>query len=247
MQPDLLNHWRGALGRTVTVEDFAAYVYAVLSAPTFTQRFWDELESQEIRVPLTATRAIFEQAVALGEELLFLHTWGIRLAGSPPRPLPHGRARAAVAIPDTEDDHPREVVYDQTTEQLRIGSGVVEPVAAAVWEYQVSGFEPLRSWISLRLKERPGRRSSPLDDVRPLRWSNETTKDLLQLIWILERTVELAPQLNAALDAVVKAPKFDVSTVPPSSDERRGPPPVVFGQGALFVPAGEQAQLDQEP
>jgi hypothetical protein len=112
---------------------------------------------------------------------------------------------------------------------------------------QVSGLRVIASWLDYRMKDRGGKKSSPLDDIRPDHWTPAYTGELLELLWILERTLALGPIQTMLLDDVIAGPIFDSSTLAPVSEEKRGPPPVVFGQGALFVVPGEQPQLDQSP
>ena len=68
--PALLPLLGKAYGRTVTPEDFLAYVYGVLAQPAFTTRFAKELETRELRVPLTKDAALFEKVRDVGARLL---------------------------------------------------------------------------------------------------------------------------------------------------------------------------------
>ena len=42
-------------------------------------------------------------------------------------------------------------------------------------------------------ERRAGRKSSPLDDIRPAVWSAAFTTELLELLWTLEATVAIYP------------------------------------------------------
>ena len=76
--PELLDVLIGTYQRAVTPEDFLAYVYGTLSHPAFTASFGEELETKELRVPITQDEGLFEQARATGARLLWLHTYGER-------------------------------------------------------------------------------------------------------------------------------------------------------------------------
>lgn len=50
------------------------------------------------------------------------------------------------------------------------------PVSQAVWEFSVSGYAVLKDWLRFRMKERSGKKSSPLDDIRPAAWTAMLTQ-----------------------------------------------------------------------
>lgn len=53
------------------------------------------------------------------------------------------------------------------------------------------------------MKDGAGRRSSPLDEIRPERWTPAFTEEFLELLWVLEATVAKYPALESLLDRVV--------------------------------------------
>ena len=77
-------------GREVTAEDVIAYIAAVAANPAYTARFAPDLVQPGLRIPLTGDPALFEEAVHLGREVIWLHTFGERFAdpaaGRPARP-----------------------------------------------------------------------------------------------------------------------------------------------------------------
>jgi hypothetical protein len=64
------------------------------------------------------------------------------------------------------------------------------PVAPEVWEFEISGLKAVQSWLGYRMKKRAGKKSSPLDDIRPERWTPKMTDELLELLWVLEATLD---------------------------------------------------------
>jgi hypothetical protein len=245
IRPGLLEAWGARLGRNITPQAFLAYIYAVLASPAYTARFFAELETPGPRVPMTADCSLFDHAVDLGEHLLFLHSFGRRYNQG--RSMPHGRGRSTVAVSDDPSKYPNEFIYDKAARELRVGQGVFAPVTPDVWAYEVSGLQVVESWLDFRMRERGGRKSSPLDDVSPERWTPQFTAELLELLWVLEETIRLTPQQKTLVEAIINGPLFDASGLARIPEEKREPPPVVFGQGALFVLSGEQPQLDQNP
>ena len=62
---------------------------------------------------------------------------------------------------------PEDFDYDAESRTLTVGTGAFSPVSREVWDFEVSGLRVLRSWLGYRMKNRKGRKSSPLDDIRP--------------------------------------------------------------------------------
>lgn len=207
--PGLLDGLSQTYGRAVTPEDFLAYVYAVFAHPGFTERFWTQLESRELRVPLTKDAALFAEAVGIGQRLLWLHTFGERFS-SRERPrgrIPRGRARCIRAVPDDAERYPDEFSWNAGPDgdgTLLVGAGAFAPVPRGVYEFEVSGLKVVQSWLNYRMRRpRSVRRSSPLDDIRPQRWTAEFTGELLHVLWILEATIEVYPAQRELLDRIV--------------------------------------------
>ena len=94
--------------------------------------------------------------------------------------------------------------------------------AQTVWHYSVSGLQVVKSWLGYRSLERKGKKSSPLDAIRPERW--DFTEELLELLWVLEATIELQPQGATLLAEVCASPLFSASELPQPTAEARKPP-----------------------
>ncbi|MGD1088343.1 MAG: type ISP restriction/modification enzyme [Verrucomicrobiota bacterium] len=210
----------------VTAEDLFAYCYALLTIPAFVEMFWEELTVPGPRVPVTCDRDLFRQAVCLGRKLIWLHTYGERFV--PPRQsrgqVPQGRARARRGVPDTPDCYPEGFSYNEASQTLHVGEGEFSPVSKAVLDFSVSGLQVVHSWLSYRMKGGAGRSSSPLDEIRPTCWTAEMSGELLELLWVLEATVAMFPELKQTLEAVIAGETFRADELPqPTPDERKPP------------------------
>jgi hypothetical protein len=215
-----------AIGHDITPEDLVAYCYAVLSAPSYAERFAAELEVPGPHVPITRDRDLSAKAVELGRRLIWLHTYGERLIpeGERAARIPQGRARSVAAVPSDQDHYPESHSYDAEREELHVGEGLFAPVSREVRGYSVSGLDVIGSWLDYRMKAGAGRRSSQLDRIRPAVWPAEFTEELLRLLWIIEHTVALAPELDEILDRIVEGPLVMATELPePTADERRPP------------------------
>ena len=219
----LLASLNGVLGH-VTAEDFFAYVYAVLSTPSYVETFWEELFVPGPRVPITRNAGIFGRSSALGRRLLWLHTYGERFVpdGFRHGQVSGGRTRCTRGIPTTAEDYPETVLWE--ADVLRVGDGEFSPVSKTVWEFSVSDFFVVQSWIRSRLRDGAGRRSSALDEIRPATWTAEMMEQLLELLWVVEATIDAQPELNATLSEILAGPLFTAAELPQPSEEERRPP-----------------------
>lgn len=222
----LLDMLSERLGKPIDPEDLFAYTYAILSAPVYVELFSEELIIPGPRLPITTKADRFEHAVGLGQQLVQLHTYGQRMLteGQKAGSLPAGSSKCTIAVPEKETDYPRSYSYDSTTESLLVGDGQFYPVSQEVFEFALSDFKVLQSWLSYRMAEGAGRRSSDLDKIRPSTWTADMTEELLRLLWILEGTVALQPALNSCLKSILNDPVIGAEELPsPSTRERMAP------------------------
>jgi hypothetical protein len=215
-------------GYVVDPQDFAGYIYCSLAHPTYTRYFYDQLINREVRVPLTKDKKLFAEVSAFGKELIWLHTYGERLqdADHPAGQIPKGKAQCTKAVSDQESNYPNEFKYDETTKKLHVGDGEFAPVPLAVWGFEVSGLKVVQSWLGYRMRERSGKKSSPLDDIRPHVWTREFTRELLELLWVLEITTAGYPRQQQLLEAVLKSDLFTAAELPAVPDDAREAPKV---------------------
>ena len=224
--PGLLDILGAACQRTVTPEDVLAYVYGALAHPGFTARFAAELETRELRVPIAKDAALFEQVRAIGARLLWLHTYGERFVpeGEQHGRVPSGAARCTRMVPLDADGYPDSFTYTAATRTLHVGDGAFAPVAPDVYAFEVSGLKVVQSWLKYRMKTGAGRKSSPLDDIRPVRWTSAFTTELLELLWVLEATAALYPEQERLLKAVVEGACLQADDLPRVPDDTRKAP-----------------------
>ena len=221
--PDVLAALSKLYGAVVDPVDLFAYVAALLAHPGYVDRFRDDLNRPGLRVPLTADADLFAKAAVLGREVIWLHSFGERLAedrpAGPPR-LPIGQRPAIStggAIPATPDGFPNSLDYDATTRQLRVGTGVIDNVPPEVWAYEVSGRQVLRQWFSYRRKDRSRpqigdrRPPSPLGDIQPDHWLPEYTTELINVLNVLGLLVRLEVRQADLLTSICDGPLVPAS------------------------------------
>lgn len=218
-KPEFLDYLSHTYDQLVSPGFLLAYLAAVAAHSGFTKRFQTELKTPGIRIPLTADPKLFSEAVAIGQRVLWLHTFGDRCAdpsqGRPPGPprLPSDRRPTIPkggAIPADPDRMPDTISHDPSRDRLHVGDGYIDNVPAAVWNYEVSGKAVILHWFSYRKRDRSRpllgdrRPPSPLSDIQPDHWLPEYTTELLNLLNVLGWLVELEPQQAELLDRVCR-------------------------------------------
>ena len=235
-------------GSTPSAEDLAAYVYALLGGQSYTKRFWNELETPGPRVPMTKDGAIFANAVKLGRKLIWLHTYAARFQdANQGDEVPNGKATTIKGVSSVPAHYPAEYAYDPAKRMITVGDGRFGPVAPEVWDFEVSGLKVVQSWLGYRMKKRAGKKSSPLDEIRPERWTARMSDEFLELLWVLEATLAMEPDLAAVLDKVVSGPCFAATDLPqPTVAERKAPGATSAAGDLLALMEDDDAAADDE-
>lgn len=190
------------VGTKLTDDALFLYTAAVLGSPAYTERFFRELVVPGPRLPIPRNAALFAKGVALGKRVVCLHTFGERYA--PAGFVLSGTARVVTAVSDAAADYPDKLChYDEKSQTIRLGTGIIGPVPPEIGNFSVSGFRVVKSWLDYRSKTGAGKSSSPLDDIRPTRWTHDMTEELLRMLWVLEGVVALFPEQAAFLDEVM--------------------------------------------
>ena len=223
VRPALLVRLSEIYGRQVSAENVIAYLAAIAANPAYTARFAPDLVQPGLRIPLTGDPDLFDEAIRIGREVIWLHTFGERFidpavgrpAGSPRQAQSPPRIPAGGAIPSDPGHMPDTISYDAANRRLWIGSGHIDNVPPAVWAYEVSGKHVLTQWFSYRRRnrERPQigdrRAPSPLGDIQPEGWPAEYTTELLNVLNVLGRLVALEPAQADLLERICAGPTLN--------------------------------------
>lgn len=180
---------RGEAGRSFGPRDLFDYIYAVLHSPAYRERYADYLKSDFARIPLPASRALFEALVPLGTQLVALHLLdaealpilkdpkSVRLAGS-------GEARVDLPAARFED----EAFVDG---RMYVSANRwFETVPRAAADFHIGGYRPARKW----LKDRTAKGGANPREGRIL--TEEDTVHYRRMIVALTRTAELTPKID---------------------------------------------------
>ncbi|MHA6694270.1 type ISP restriction/modification enzyme [Homoserinimonas sp. A520] len=214
LAPGLQEALAASVGLEVTHEDVLAYIAGVVSHPAFTATFEDELTTPGVRVPITKDPELWRRAVALGREVVWLHTYGESFVDHD-EGREQGNVRSAWPLDlqplslEGVKEMPIKHFYDGVKRELSFtgedGSrnGVWGPVDRAVFDYTVGGMNVIGSWFKYRKKNPGGKKTSPLDDIHVTEWPHEWSLEFTELLTVLTRLVSLEPQQAALLEEVL--------------------------------------------
>ncbi len=170
-----------ACGQPVTPEQVFHYIYAVLYAPTYREKYADFLRLDFPRIPFTADFARFTELAALGERLVDLHLLrSVEL--DPPLAKFEGQGENKVV----------KVRYDAATERVYINPDqYFAPVPQEVWKYPIGGYQVCEKW----LKDRQDR-TFGLDEIRTY----------CRIVTALARTIEIQEEIDGLYQGVEHSP-----------------------------------------
>jgi Type ISP C-terminal specificity domain/N-6 DNA Methylase len=218
--PGLLDHIGRVIGRPISGDDLLAYIAAIAAHPGYTRRYRKDLAVPGIRIPLSRESRIWERAVELGRQIVWLHTLARRFADADagrPEEIPAlsdpDTPQILTPIPYSDAEMPDEVRYDEPAQTLLIGAaGRIAPVPGAVWRYSVAGMPVVSKWIGYRLKNPRGRPpATPLDTINTSSWTQTFNDELLNLLNALGRLVRLEPIQETLLRESCTAPLITVA------------------------------------
>lgn len=182
----LLPALAGAFGREAEPEQVFNYIYGVLYAPTYRERYAELLRVDFPRVPFTRDAELFGKVAALGGRLVELHLLRSREL-HPPSARFEGKGDSKVAKGAKAG-----VRYDPQAQRVYINATQhFAPVAQEVWDYRVGGYQVCDKW----LKDRRERTLS----VEEIRTYCRIVTALGKTIGIQQALDELYPAIEESL------------------------------------------------
>lgn len=180
-------------------EDVFQYVYAVLHSCEFRRRYAEFLKVDFPRIPLPAKRGVFDALVALGRELVELHT------------CDH-QTKVGVATPiGVRGEYVAKVSYSQGAvwidEQQTRG---FQDVPEGAWHFQVGGYQICEKWLK-------DRRAKGGKNPRPGRvLTDEDVERYQKIVVALVETTRIMNQVDDAIGRHGGWPgAFQTSDAPP--------------------------------
>jgi predicted helicase len=152
LNPKVMTTLTRAYGGQPSPEEIFHYVYSVLYAPAYLEKYAEFLRMDFPRIPFAADAALFNELAELG---------ALHLLTSPALDSPSCRFKGQGDGRIAKD---KKVGLRFEPEKQRVYINATQyfaPVPEAVWSYQVGGYQVCEKW----LKDRIGRRLA-LDDIR---------------------------------------------------------------------------------
>lgn len=198
------------------------YLAALTGHPGYVRTFDEPLQQAGIRVPLTADPALWERAVQLGKQVVWLHTYGERGEPLPgikylhqlPKDADYTLLNPTVdmgkTMPEKKPSFSPDPVDSLSKEEnnpvmgtVSFGQARCENVEKRVFDYTVGGNQVLGLWAKYRLKKPVMRRSSSLNDIVQREWPEAWSEEYERLLYTLTHLVHLEPAQEKLLDEVL--------------------------------------------
>ncbi len=156
LNPDLVAAITDAYARGPLPEDIYHYVYAILHAPVYREKYAEFLRREFPRVPFTRDRELFDGIASLGARLTELH-----LLKSPELDPPTCRfdGEGDMIVARTKAKGFR---YDAEAQRMYVNkTQYFAPIPENVYQYRIGGYQVCDKW----LKDRKERRLK-LEDIQ---------------------------------------------------------------------------------
>jgi predicted helicase len=143
LQAELVSGLGAAYGAPVAPEAVFDAILSLLSATSYTTRFAEDLEDVFPHIPFPADRTVFDAAVRIGAEIRAVETFA--------RP-PNNSYLRVLARANSAPNGPLGTVEwaEGDISLCADGSGRINNIPEAVWEFAVSGYRVLPRWLASR-------------------------------------------------------------------------------------------------
>lgn len=183
IRPQVLNKLAATYGQAPTPEQVFHYIYAVLYASSYREKYADFLRLDFPRIPFPQEWATFEALARLGEQLVALH-----LLRSTELDPPLARFEGAG---DNCVERGKGFRYEAESERVYINkTQYFAPVPLGVWEYTIGGYQVCEKWLKDRVE-----RQLTLDEIRTY----------CRMVTAIARTIVLQDEIDETYAQVEKA------------------------------------------
>lgn len=202
--------------------DLVYYLAALTGHPGYVRTFDKPLQQAGIRIPLTADPELWERAVQLGKQIVWLHTYGERgeplpgmqylhqLPEGADYTLPTPTVDMGKTMPEKKPSFSPDPVDSLSEEKNNPAMGTVsfgqarcENVEKRVFDYTIGGNQVLGLWAKYRLKKPETKWSSSLNDIVQREWPLAWSEEYERLLYTLTHLVHLEPAQEKLLDEVL--------------------------------------------
>ncbi len=177
LNPKVSEALKAAYGKEPSPEDIFHYIYSVLYAETYREKYAQFLKIDFPRIPFTTDFALFKTLAKLGRRLVDLHLLRSKEL-DPPVARFQGKGDNRVARTKSKG-----FLYEPKEERVYINkTQYFEPVPLKLWEYQIGGYQVLAKWLK---------------DRRDRVLSLEEIKTYCCVVTAIQRTIALQEEIDA--------------------------------------------------
>ena len=182
LNPEIVAALSKAYNRELSPEQVFYYIYAVLYAPSYREKYVEFLRRKYPRIPFAADSELFTKLAGFGMRLADLHL----LKSSeldPPISRFEGEGDSVIATSKSKGFR-----YKANEQRMYINeTQYFDSISSAVYEYQIGGYQVCDKWLKDR-KER----SLKLDDIRTY----------CRMVTALAKTLEIQQELDDVYEDV---------------------------------------------
>lgn len=169
---------KGDRQQTFGPEDVFSYLYAILHAPTYRERYAEFLKIDFPRLPLTSDVSLFRDLCTLGDELVRLHLLEGKIISITSYPVKGNNMVESARYAESQPDGTPGRIYINNQQYF-------EGVAPEVWGFHIGGYQVCQKW----LKDRKG---------RPLTYEDLTHYQ--KIIAALAESIRLMEKIDEAIE-----------------------------------------------
>jgi predicted helicase len=177
LAPTFVETLKKAYGRKPSPENVFNYIYGILYANAYRNKYAEFLKTDFPRIPFTKSAATFKKIAKLGASLVDLHLLKSRQLNKPNSKF-RGSGDMEVVKP----------IYEPANKRVKINSDSwFDGVGPDVWNYRIGGYQVLQKW----LKDRKGRTLA-----------SEEVATYTKIVTAIAKTIEIQSSLDDLFEAV---------------------------------------------
>lgn len=144
---------------SVTHRDAFDYIYALLHSPTYRERYFESLQYDFPRLPLTGNLELFHELARNGSELTALHLLESRKLDEPITEFIGDNTQVSKVIYTPDNGGTVWIDGEGTAKKPQPGTSGFTPVPEEVWNFHIGGYQVCEKWLKDRgpKKGKPGR------------------------------------------------------------------------------------------
>ena len=165
-------------------ENVFYYIYAVLHAPSYREKYAIYLRNNFPRIPFTSDLSVFEEVSTLGKRLVDLHLLKSTEL-EPPTIHYEGVGDGRIAKSKTQGFQ-----YDIGSQRIYINKHqYFEPIPEEIWEYEIGGYQVCLEWLRAR---------------KGLHLTLEDMRNYCQIVSALNKTLAIQKEIDDIYPAIEK-------------------------------------------